>query len=86
MSSESVATKSRQNVLPKCYEDLLGEIDDPAGLPSYDELLQMLNLKRVCPNTAWRWLQLMEHKYDKNHRCYYTDGRRQEDAIKDCNK
>jgi hypothetical protein len=52
MSSKSVAAKIRQNILPKCYEDLLAETDDPAGLPSYDELLQMLDLKWVCTNTA----------------------------------
>ena len=39
MSSESVAAEIRQNILPKCYEDLLGEINDSAGLPSYEELL-----------------------------------------------
>jgi hypothetical protein len=54
MLSESVAAKIRQDVPPKCYEDLLGEIHDPAGLPSYDELLQMLDLKQVCPSTTWR--------------------------------
>jgi hypothetical protein len=64
MSSESVAAKIRQNILPKCYEDLLAEIDDPGGLPTYNELLQMLDLKWVCPSTAWRWLQLMGYKYD----------------------
>jgi hypothetical protein len=74
MSSECVAAKIRQNILPKCYEDLLGEIDDPGGLPSYNELLQMLDLKWVCPSTAWCWLQGMGYKYDENHCCYYTDG------------
>jgi hypothetical protein len=86
MSSESVAAEIRQNILPKCYEDLLGEIDDPAGLPSYDKLLQMLDLKQVCPNTAWRWLQLMGYNYDKNCCCYYTDGHEQEDFMEDHNK
>jgi hypothetical protein len=86
MSSELVAAEIRQNILPKCYEDLLGEIDDPAGLPSYDELLQMLDLKRACPNTTWCWLQLMGYKYDKNCRCYYTDGHEQEDVVEDHDK
>jgi hypothetical protein len=86
MSSESVAAEIRQNILPKCYDDLLSEIDDPAGLPSYEELLQMLDLKRVCPNTAWRWLQLMGYKYDENRRCYYTDGHEREDVVEDRNK
>jgi hypothetical protein len=56
MSSESVAAQIRQNILPKCYEDLLAEIDDPGGLPTYSTLLQMLDLKWVCPSTALRWL------------------------------
>jgi hypothetical protein len=86
MSSESVAAKIRQTILPKCYKDLLGQTDDPGGLPTYNELLQMLDLKWVCPNTAWRWLQLMGYKYDKNPRCYYTDGHEQEDVVKDRNK
>jgi hypothetical protein len=88
MSSESVAAEIRQTILPKCYEDLLGETDDPGGLPTYryNELLQMLDLKWVCPNTAWRWLQFMGYKYDENRRCYYTDGHEREDAVKDCNK
>jgi hypothetical protein len=41
MSSESVAAEIRQTILPKCYEDLLGETDDPGGLPTYNELLQI---------------------------------------------
>jgi hypothetical protein len=65
MSSKSVAAEIRQNILPKCYEDLLAKIDDPGGLPKYKELLQMLDLKWVCPSTAWRWLQLMGYKYDE---------------------
>jgi hypothetical protein len=32
MSSESAAAEIRQNILPKCYEDLLGETNDPGGL------------------------------------------------------
>jgi hypothetical protein len=47
MSSESVAAKIRQNILPKCHEDLLGETDNPGGLPTYNELLQMLDLEWV---------------------------------------
>jgi hypothetical protein len=86
MSSESVAAKIRQTILPKYYKDLLGESDDPGGLPTYNKLLQMLDLKWVCPNTAWRWLQLMGYKYAKNHRCYYTDGHEQEDVVKARNK
>jgi hypothetical protein len=86
LSSESVAAEIRQKILPKCYEDLLGETDDPGGLPSCNELLRMLNLKRVCPNTAWRWLQWMGYKYDENRRCYYTDGHEREDVVKDRNK
>jgi hypothetical protein len=46
----------------------------------------MLDLKRVSPNTAWRWLQWMGYKYDKNRRCYYTDGHEREDVVKDRNK
>jgi hypothetical protein len=46
----------------------------------------MLDLKWVCPNTAWRWTKLMGYKHDKNRRCYYTDGHEREDAVKDCNK
>ncbi len=86
MSSKSVAAEIRQNILPKCYEDLLAKIDDPGGLPKYKELLQMLDLKWVCPSTAWRWLQLMGYKYDENRRCYYTDGHEQQDAVDDRNK
>jgi hypothetical protein len=86
MSSESVAAEIRQTILPKCYEDLLGETDNPGGLPMYNELLQMLDLKWVCPNTARRWLQLMGYKYDENRRCYYTVGHEREDVVKDRNK
>jgi hypothetical protein len=86
MSSESVAAEIRQTILPKCYEDILGETDGPGGLPTYNELLQMLDLKWVCPNTVWRWLQLMGYKYDENRRCYYTDGHKREDVEKDRNK
>jgi hypothetical protein len=86
MSSESVAAEIRQNILPKCYEDLLAEIDDPDGLPTYNELLQLLDPKWVCPSMAWRWLQLMGYKYDENRRCYYTDGHEREDVMKDRNK
>ena len=86
MSSESVAAEIRQNILLKCYEDLLGETDNPGGLPSYNEPLQMLDLKRVSPNTAWPWLQWMGYKYDENCHCYYTDGHEREDVVKDCNK
>jgi hypothetical protein len=78
MSSESVAAEIGQKILPKCYEDLLAEIDDPGGLPTYYELLQMLDLKWVCPSTAWHWLQLMGYKY--------TDGHEREDVVKDRNK
>jgi hypothetical protein len=39
MSAESVAAEIRQNILPKCYENLLKEVDDPSELPSYEELL-----------------------------------------------
>jgi hypothetical protein len=46
----------------------------------------MLDLKWVCPNTAWRWLQLMGYKYDENRCCYYTDGHEREDVAKDRNK
>jgi hypothetical protein len=86
MSSESVAAKIRQNILPRCYEDLLGEIDDLAELLSYNQLLQMLNLKWVCPNMAWCWLQRMGYKYGENRHCYYTDGHEQEDIMEDPNK
>jgi hypothetical protein len=86
MLSESVAAEIRQTNLPKCYEDLLGETDNPGGLPTYNELLQMLDLKWVCPNMAWRWLQLMGYKYDENRCCYYTDGHEREDIVKDRNK
>jgi hypothetical protein len=86
MSSESVAAKIRQNILPKCYEDLLAEIEDLGGLPTYNELLHMLDLKWICPSTAWCWLQLMGYKYDENRRCYYTDGHKREDVVKERNK
>jgi hypothetical protein len=60
---------------------------DPAGFsPCYDELLQILDLKQVCPNTTWHWLQLMGYKYDENHRFYYTYGHKQEDVVEDHNK
>jgi hypothetical protein len=45
MSAESVAAKIRQNILPKCNKNLLKEIDDVSDLPSYDELIGMLDLK-----------------------------------------
>ncbi len=62
MSAESVAAEIRQNILPNCYENLLNEVDDPSELPSYEELLRMVDLKRVCPSTVWHWLQLMGYK------------------------
>jgi hypothetical protein len=86
MSAESVAAEIRQNILPKCYENLLKKVDDPSELPSYEELLQMLDLKRVCHSTVWHWLQLMGYKYDENRRCYYTDGHEREDVVDDHNK
>jgi hypothetical protein len=45
MSAESVAAEIRQNILPKCYKDLLEERDDVSDLPSYYELLGVLDLK-----------------------------------------
>jgi hypothetical protein len=92
MSAESLAVEIRQKILPKCYEDLLAEEDileetnEVLDLPSYDELLGMLDLKQVCASTVWQWLQLMGYKYDENCRCYYTDGHEQEDVVKDGNK
>jgi hypothetical protein len=92
VSAESVAAEIRQKILPKCYKDLLAEEDileetnEVSNLPSYDELLGMLDLKRVCASTVWQWLQLMGYKYDENRRCYYTDGHEREDAVKDQNK
>jgi hypothetical protein len=90
MSAESVAAEIRS--LPKCYKDLLAEEDileetnEVSDLPSYDELLGMLDLKRVCASTVWQWLQLMGYKYDENRRCYYTDGHERESVVKDRNK
>ena len=92
MSAESVAAEIRQKILPKCYKDLLAEEDileetnEVSNLPSYDELLGMLDSKRVCASRVWQWLQLMGYKYDENRRCYYTDGHKREDVVKDRNK
>jgi hypothetical protein len=41
MSAESDAAKIWQNILPKCYKNLLEEIDDVSNLPSYDELVYL---------------------------------------------
>jgi hypothetical protein len=79
-------------ILPKCYKDLLAEEDileetnEVSNLPSYDELLGMLDLKGVCASTVWQWLQLMGYKYNENRRCYYTDGHERENVVKDRNK
>jgi hypothetical protein len=93
MSAESVAAEIRQIILPKCYKDLLAEEDilleetnKVSNLPSYDKLLGMLDLKRVCASTVWQWLQLMGYIYDENRHCYYTDGHEREDVVKDQNK
>jgi hypothetical protein len=50
-SAESVAAEIRQNILPKCYEDLLEEIDDVSDLPYF---------KLECQ--AHRWVQLTVEK------------------------
>jgi hypothetical protein len=77
----------RLGILPKCYKDLLAEEDileetsEVSDLLSYDKLLGMLDLKRVCASTVWQWLQLMGYKYDENRRCYYTDGHEREDVV-----
>jgi hypothetical protein len=52
MSAKSVAAEIRLKILPKCYNNLLKEVDDPSNLPSYVELLGMLDVKRLCPSTV----------------------------------
>jgi hypothetical protein len=60
--------------------------DYPGGLRTYNQLIQMLDLKWVCPNMAWCWLlQWMRYKYDKNCCSYYTNGHEQADTMTNCN-
>ncbi len=53
MSADSVAAEIRQNIPPKSYEDLREEMDAVSDLPSYEDLLGVLHMNRLCPSTFW---------------------------------
>ena len=72
-------------IIPDCYSAMLFEagpemIDD---MPSYEELLSMLDLKTVCINTVYKWIKDLGFHYDVNKRCYYTDGHERSDVVED---
>ena len=54
-------------------------------MPDYDELLHMLDLKTISLSTTRRWFIRLGYKYSENKRCYYTDGHKREDVVKDRN-
>ena len=56
---------------------------DREHIPSYADLLQMLDLKNIYITTVWRWLKALGYCYNENKRCYYTDGHEQEYVVKD---
>ena len=72
---------------PKCYQDLIDDLEEDYDMMySYDEILQLLDLKTISMATAWRWLINLGYKYDENKRCYYTDGHERDNAVYDRNK
>lgn len=73
-------------MLPLCYYNLLNDNKgDSDMLPSYKELLHLLDLKNIGMSTAWRWLIYHGYKYNENKRCYYTDGHERQDVVNDRN-
>ena len=82
LSSESLRNEIKNTILPNCYNQLLEDTkDDASSMPSYDEMIYMLDLKTISLSTVWRWLLIMGFSYDKNKRFYYTDGHEREDVV-----
>lgn len=54
-------------------------------ISSYDEMIHMLDLKTIILSTVWRCLLFIGFTYDKNKKCYYTDGHKIENVDTDHN-
>ena len=55
-------------------------------MPSYKELLHMLNIKSITYSTIWRWMKYLGYIYDNNKRIHYIDGHEREKVVKDRNE
>ena len=64
------AIRNKKVALCWCHDDLLMEAGDvnKHNMPTYDELLHMLDLKSICISTVWRWMVYLGYQYDENNR------------------
>ena len=85
LSTEAAHTHMVNNVLPKCYNNLISYYNEQAYtyIPSYNDVLNMLQLKNIDYTTTWRWLKLLGFKYSVSGKSYYTDGHERHDVVFD---
>ena len=50
MSTKNVRQELTQKIIPSCYDGLVQEANDNNAndIPTYEEILQLFNLKSVC--------------------------------------
>ena len=85
LSTEGLHAELNTKIIPSCYNDMLNDADASLRdeVPSYKELLLMLDLKSVCMSTVFNWMRDLGYRYDVNMRSYYTDGHERTDVVLD---
>ena len=75
LSIEQLLAEMKMNIIRKYYRQRITDAkeEDKKYLPTYNELLDKLDLKSLALTTIWRWLRFIGYKYNNNKRSYYTD-------------
>jgi len=67
LSSEALRNHINTTIIPECYQNMIDDAkEDRNSMPTYMELLHMLDLKTISLSTVWRWLILLGFKYSEN--------------------
>ena len=87
LSIEYAHYEVTKKIVPRCYEELLLEAGEKSrdAIPKYEDVFQMLDLKKIHFDTVWRWITNLGFHYDVNEKSYYIDGHKREDVVADRN-
>ena len=85
LSTKLLLSEMKISIIPYSYNNILSEAseEDCGLMPTYGELLCMLDLKTISMMTIRRWIKILGYRYDENKFSYYTNMHACDNVVED---